>query len=97
MSKKCARKLIDKSLPMTQQIDWWLSDLATDKKIKIYGLTNSRWKQNPLINDTNIQTPLLILENFKNNNVITNKKIYNLTLKVIFILIFILICYLLFI
>jgi glycosyl transferase family 25 len=101
ISKKCAKKIIDNALPMNQQIDWWLSDLATNGKIKIYGLIDSRWKQNPLINDTNIQTPMLILEKFNNynnnNNINIKKNIYNLILGLILFLIFFIISYILFV
>jgi len=97
MSKKCAKKIVDKALPMNQQIDWWLSDLASEKKIKIYGLIDSRWKQNPIISDTNIQTPLLILENFNNKNYINKKKMYNISLLTVLVLFFILVSYILFV
>ena len=75
--KKCIEKIVNRALPMTQQIDWWLSDLAAAKEIKIYGLTNTNWKQNPSINDTNIQTPMVIIEKFTNNIQSFSNNIFN--------------------
>ena len=56
--KKCIPFLLQHAFPIEKQIDSWLSDLASDHKIHIYGITKNDWKQNDQIAATDIQTPI---------------------------------------
>lgn len=60
--KKCLPFLLDNAIPIEKQIDSWLSDLALDNKIKIYGIKKNYWTQNNDINSTDIQTPIDIID-----------------------------------
>ena len=51
------RKILEVSLPMSKQIDSWMSDLQTEGNLNIYGLTDNSWMQ--LGDDTDIQTPMM--------------------------------------
>ena len=59
---KNVENLITKALPMDMQIDSYLTKLAKEGKLNIYGIYSKRhgmWGQNPKINNTNIQTPMI--------------------------------------
>ena len=56
INKNGANKLLKKAYPIKKQIDSWLSDLASENYINIYGINNNKWIQNPKINNTDIQT-----------------------------------------
>ena len=56
INKNAANKLLKKAYPIKKQIDSWLSDLASDNYINIYGVNNNKWVQNSEINNTDIQT-----------------------------------------
>jgi GR25 family glycosyltransferase involved in LPS biosynthesis len=56
INKNGANKLLKKAYPIKKQIDSWLSDLASDNYINIYGVNNNKWVQNSEINNTDIQT-----------------------------------------
>lgn len=58
INKKVIPYLLKNVFPMEMQIDAWLSKLAEESKINIYGLNNIVWMQNPEINNTDIQIPL---------------------------------------
>lgn len=60
---KNVEKLITEALPMDMQIDSYLSKLSKEGKLNIYGIYSKKhgmWGQNPKINNTNIQTPMII-------------------------------------
>lgn len=59
ISAHAARFLISKALPITQQVDSFLSDLSEQGYLKIYGLRSNDFQQNPSVNSTDIQTPLV--------------------------------------
>ncbi len=59
INKKCVDYLLKNAITMSKQIDWWLSELAVNGKLNIYGLIDQSWIQNPQINSTNIQTPMV--------------------------------------
>ena len=59
------KKLLDDVLPLTYQIDTWISDKATEGKIKVYGLRKTIINQRHDIFFTDIQTPLI-----KNNQLV---------------------------
>jgi GR25 family glycosyltransferase involved in LPS biosynthesis len=61
INKNKLKFLLDNALPMSKQIDSWLSDLSVDGTLNIYGL-NTDWMQNPDINDTDIQTEMKIIQ-----------------------------------
>jgi hypothetical protein len=54
------KKIVEKALPMSKQIDSWLNDLSKTDEIKIYGLIDDTWIQNEKnnIGTTDIQIPL---------------------------------------
>jgi glycosyl transferase family 25 len=56
INKKGALKLLSKAFPIKKQIDSWLSDLASNDDIIIYGITKNKWVQNENIINTDIQT-----------------------------------------
>lgn len=58
ISKSGAKKL-QCMLPIKQQVDSLLSDLSVNKIINIYGLIDQSWTQNPQINSTDIQIPII--------------------------------------
>jgi len=58
INKKGALKLLTNAIPIKKQLDSWLSDLATDNLVNIYGITQNKWIQNPKINNTDIQTEI---------------------------------------
>lgn len=58
INKKGALKLLTNAFPIKKQIDSWLSDLASDNLVNIYGITQNKWIQNPEINSTDIQTEM---------------------------------------
>jgi len=58
INKKGALKLLLKAFPIKKQLDSWLSDLALNNYINIYGITQNKWSQNPQINNTDIQTEI---------------------------------------
>lgn len=58
ISKSGAKKL-QCILPIKQQIDSVLSDMSVNRIINIYGLLDQSWMQNPQINSTDIQTPMV--------------------------------------
>jgi GR25 family glycosyltransferase involved in LPS biosynthesis len=58
INKKGAIKLLSKAFPIKKQIDSWLSDLASNNYVNIYGITQNKWSQNPQISNTDIQTEI---------------------------------------
>lgn len=58
ISSKACKFLISRALPITQQVDSFLSDLSEENYLDVYGLRNTGWVQNPEVNSTNIQTPM---------------------------------------
>ena len=54
--------LISEALPMTMQIDSWMSLLIKEGRLNVYGINNSSWVQNTEgnLNKTDIQTPVTI-------------------------------------
>ena len=54
----CVPALLRVALPMSMQIDSWLSQLAIHGSLRIYTIANSGWVQNTSINATDIQTPV---------------------------------------
>jgi len=57
--KKCIPMLLQNILPMSKQIDSWLSDLASEKKINLYAFTKNKWVPNEEVSSTDIQTPMI--------------------------------------
>jgi GR25 family glycosyltransferase involved in LPS biosynthesis len=57
--KRMAIYMVPKALPIEQQIDWWISDMAERKDINIYSLIDTDWNQNENVNTTDIQTPMV--------------------------------------
>jgi GR25 family glycosyltransferase involved in LPS biosynthesis len=57
--KETARYLVPKALPISQQIDSWMSDLSENGDINVYALRNSGWTQNEKVHSTDIQIPLI--------------------------------------
>ncbi len=58
ISKSCVKKLKNTLFPIKKQIDSVLSEMSIQNKINIYGLKDQTWMQNPLVNSTDIQTPM---------------------------------------
>jgi glycosyl transferase family 25 len=58
INKKGALKLLSNAFPIKKQLDSWLSDLASNNLVKIYGITQNKWIQNLKINSTDIQTEI---------------------------------------
>lgn len=56
INKKGGLKLLSNAFPIKKQLDSWLSDLASNNLVNIYGITQNKWIQNPKINSTDIQT-----------------------------------------
>ena len=55
------KKIISECLPMEKQIDSYMSDMAKEQKLNIYGIdTYPKWIQDSTINSTDIQTPVKI-------------------------------------
>ena len=55
--KKAARFMVPRALPIEQQIDWWMSDMAEKGDLNIYSLSDTNWLQNTDINASDIQYP----------------------------------------
>ena len=67
--------LIDERLPMDKQLDWYISSLAQQNKINIYGfLNNSKWGVNENISATDIQTAIEDFQNKKKTILIIIKR-----------------------
>lgn len=62
ISSRACKFLIPKALPITKQVDSFLSDQAVGGFLNIYGLRNTGWIQNQQIAGTDIQTPLRSIE-----------------------------------
>jgi hypothetical protein len=60
--KKAARYLVPRALPIEQQIDSWMSDIAEKGDIIVYFLPDSNWMQNIDIKATDIQTPITLAQ-----------------------------------
>lgn len=58
INTRCVPALLKIALPMSMQIDSWLSELAIRGSLRIYTIANSGWVQNTSINATDIQTPI---------------------------------------
>jgi GR25 family glycosyltransferase involved in LPS biosynthesis len=58
INKKGAIKLLSQAFPITKQLDSWLSDLAINNYVNIYGITKNKWGQNSQISNTDIQTEI---------------------------------------
>jgi GR25 family glycosyltransferase involved in LPS biosynthesis len=56
INKKGALKLLSKAFPIIKQIDSWLSELAQNNYINIYGINKNKWKQNSEFSD--VQTEI---------------------------------------
>ena len=59
INKNKMELLLNTALPMSKQIDSWLSDLSKEGSLNIYGL-KTNWMQNPEVNQTDIQTKMLL-------------------------------------
>jgi len=58
INKKGAIKLLSQAFPIKKQLDSWLSDLAINNYVNIYGITKNKWGQNSQISNTDIQTEI---------------------------------------
>lgn len=58
INPRCVPALLKIALPMSMQIDSWLSELAIHGSLRVYTIANSGWVQNTSINATDIQTPV---------------------------------------
>ncbi len=58
INRRCVSALLKIALPMSMQIDSWLSELAIRGSLYVYTITNSGWVQNTSINASDIQTPV---------------------------------------
>lgn len=58
INKKAITKILDKALPITKQLDFWLSDMASAGEINVYSFTKNKWIQNEQVNSTDIQIPI---------------------------------------
>lgn len=59
INKKGAFKLLSQAFPIKKQLDSWLSDLAINNYVNIYGIKKNKWSQNSQINNTDIQTEII--------------------------------------
>lgn len=57
--KKAIPKLLQRVFPLEKQLDSWLSDLAKENYINIYGITENKWDQNQEISATDIQNNII--------------------------------------
>ena len=59
ITKKCVPYLLANALPMSMQLDSWLSSVVMNGHIKAFTIENSGWTQNSDVNSTDIQTPIV--------------------------------------
>lgn len=72
ISRSCARKLLNRMLPMTAQVDSWISDLALSGYVKVYAANPPFVFQNKF--NTDIQTPIRITKVIKPSIITTTIK-----------------------
>ena len=89
--RKNINTIIDTALPMDKQLDWYISSLAQQNKINIYGvLNNDKWETNHKVSNSDIQTGFEAFQNKNNKNKCISYKEYILLISLLIICICIL-------